>query len=222
MTNRGVNKVDIEQLTNELSETLFELRKTIDCLTNPFILIMRSGKKGTIDSESSAGDVEGGVVVKSFTAKEAQSGLENLNVTAGKHTQEHARNKVVKTKPENFVSIQTVQNEGGGTIYDRGGNVTYVGDSAPNPIIKARVLKRLLGSRSRSVLNSLLRAGLTNTREHIHLTSLLPPEQEKKEIESGAQTNIVLTTFILNIEPALLNLAVLYGGGGVVDVDRNR
>jgi hypothetical protein len=45
MTNRGVNKVDIEQLTNELSETLFELRKTIDCLTNPFILIMRSGKK---------------------------------------------------------------------------------------------------------------------------------------------------------------------------------
>jgi hypothetical protein len=222
MTNRGVNKVDIEQLTNELSETLFELRKTIDCLTNPFILIMRSGKKGTIDSESSAGDVKGGAVVKSFTAKEAQSGLENLNITASKHTQEHARNKVVKTKPENFVSIQTVQNEGGGTIYDRAGNVTYVGDFAPNPIIKARVLKSLLGSRSRSVLNSLLRAGLTNTREHIHLTSLLPPEQEKKEIESGAQTNIVLTTFILNIEPALLNLAVLYGGGGVVDVDRNR
>jgi hypothetical protein len=161
-------------------------------------------------------------VVKSFTAKEAQSGLENLNITASKHTQEHARNKVVKTKPENFVSIQTVQNEGGGTIYDRAGNVTYVGDFAPNPIIKARVLKSLLGSRSRSVLNSLLRAGLMNTREHIHLTSLLPPEQEKKEIESGAQTNIVLTTFILNIEPALLNLAVLYGGGGVVDVDRNR
>jgi hypothetical protein len=230
MTGRGLNEVDIEQLTNELSETLLELRKTIDCLTNPFILIMRSTKKGTIGGRSSAGDAEGDAALKNLTINKAPTELENPDIILGKHTQDRVGHQTVipnletrggSAEGEGFFSVRSLRIGDNKTAYDKKGNLTHARESATNSIIKARILKRVLGNCSRDVLNSLLRAGSINQHEHFQLASLLPPEQEKKGVRNLTHMGVILATFVLNIESASLNPATLYGGGGLEDVDRD-
>ena len=229
MTNREINKVDIERLTNELMETLFELRKTIDCLTNPFLLIMRSGKKGTQDDEFIQADLGKSVVNKSFTAKKTLSDQESTNMMAGVLARDHLGKRAIKTGPEkgsdllsreDFGLVSSVQN----MVYDetpvKGGYIGHVKSSTARPIIKARILKRLLGSYGRDILNSLESAGLVNSRECIQIISLLHPEQREKKMETSGHMNIILTTYIVNEELVPLNLAVLYGGS-FGDDDRN-
>ncbi len=221
MIEREINKVDTERVTNELMETLLELRKTMDSLTNPFLLIMRSGKKGITEREYVRVDVDSDKNVESYTIKETSLDRENKNIPASRQPDYHLMNKTIKTELEkssdlprgdHFNTIKSARGIGQETVHAKAGHITYV-EKSTSPIVKARILKRLFGSHLRDVLNSLETAGLVNSRECIQLTSLLQPEQKEKKIESSIPINVILTTFIVNVESVPINLAFLYGGG---------